>query len=363
MGYSNRDYSRGGGGDGLSLVGVGRWIVGGRVPLFRAFGIDVQAHSTLLIAMVLTLLFLGSGFQWQDRVIAAALLFVIVLLHEFGHCFGARSVGGDADEIVMHPLGGLALTRPPSDWKAHFITTACGPLVNVAICVVCGGLLFALTGRVPWQPIYLHPWTYFRGWLDPVWLLFWIYQTSWALLLFNLLPIYPLDGGRMVQELLWPRVGYYRSMLYAATTGLVACVLVGMAAIAIGAIGLLVLAVLGGMTCVSMRRQLHEFGPHAFGDYDDPFSAAMRQSQRDNRNANRRKTRGPTWAERRRARAAAAERERAVASEAEIDRILAKVSASGMHSLTRGEQRTLREATARQQRATTAATKPARSAR
>src|SRR5258708_6517885 len=85
------------------------WLLSGSVPLFTAFGIRVRAHASLILTVALVLLFgLGQGFTWQDRVQSMSILFVIILLHEFGHCFAARWVGGDAEEILMHPLGGLA---------------------------------------------------------------------------------------------------------------------------------------------------------------------------------------------------------------------------------------------------------------
>ena len=348
MGYENRDYHRHDYGGGTAFQRTGRWLLAGRVPLFRAFGIDVRAHSSLVIAIVLTLLFLplGKGYTWQDAVASSALLFLIVLLHEFGHCFAARWSGGEADEIVMHPLGGLALTRPLSNWRAHLITVAGGPAVNLAICIVCGVGLYAIRHELPWRPFYIEPWQAFRGWLEPAWLLFWVYQTSWTLFLFNLLPFFPLDGGQLVQALLWSRLGYYRSMTISVNVGIVGAITVAMIGLASGSFTFVILAALGFSYCVQMRRQLQEMGPYAFGEYDDPFAAALERSKRENRRANR----GPTRADQRAAKRIAAARAERVAAEAEIDRILAKVSASGMHSLTRGEQRTLRDATERQKR-------------
>ncbi|MCU0689523.1 MAG: hypothetical protein MUE97_07285, partial [Phycisphaerales bacterium] len=94
-------------------------------------------------------------------------LFVLVLLHEFGHCFACRWVGGEADDILMWPLGGLASCRPPHTWKANFITTAGGPLVNVALLPVLGGVLLALGQG--WNVLIFNPLTPFDAWrnLDP----------------------------------------------------------------------------------------------------------------------------------------------------------------------------------------------------
>src|SRR5207248_1746333 len=100
MGYQDRPYYR----DRSYEGGLGAWLLSGRVPLFTAFGIRVQAHSSMIIYSLAVLLFgLGRGFYWQDRVENVTVLFAIVLLHEFGHCFAARWVGGEADEILMTP--------------------------------------------------------------------------------------------------------------------------------------------------------------------------------------------------------------------------------------------------------------------
>src|SRR5688572_26946288 len=90
------------------------WLLTGSVPLFTVFGIRVRAHASMVLYAVLVLIFgLGPGYAWQDRVQNVTLLFAIVLLHEFGHCFAARWVGGEANDILMHPLGGLAMASPP----------------------------------------------------------------------------------------------------------------------------------------------------------------------------------------------------------------------------------------------------------
>jgi len=66
------------------------------------------------------------------------LLFFSVLLHEFGHCFAARSVDGEANEVLLWPLGGLAKCELPHSAWAHFVTAAGGPAVNVLLCGISG---------------------------------------------------------------------------------------------------------------------------------------------------------------------------------------------------------------------------------
>src|SRR5216684_262718 len=108
-------------------------------PLGRFFGIPVKVN--VLFPLVAAGLILRAAFQkdvepgsWIDAAMLMALLFVVVLLHEFGHCFGARAVDGDAQEVMMWPLGGLAFVDVPHTPRANFIAVAAGPAVNLVIC-------------------------------------------------------------------------------------------------------------------------------------------------------------------------------------------------------------------------------------
>jgi len=267
------------------------------------------------------------------------ILFVIVLLHEFGHCFTARWVGGDADDILMHPLGGLASTRPPHRPLPHFLVSAGGPAVNVVICLICGAIIWATTGGLPWSPFSFRSLGAFDSWFDLYRYAFWIYQISWMLLLFNLMPIFPLDGGQMLQAILWPKFGYYKSMLFACVTGMVGAVIGGMIALASMRLNLAILAVCGFMTCYQMRLQVLAAGPYGFQDEVD-YSASLF----DNKSSRRSRSGRSLRKVRKQERLAAIEQNK-------IDAILAKVSASGMHTLTWWEKRTLRKATERQRRA------------
>src|SRR3954462_15787912 len=121
------------------------------IPLFRAFGIQVKVHILYIVitlAMFLREFTKHRAHAADYALIWVVMLFVIVLLHEFGHCFAARYVDGEADEILMWPLGGLAYCRPPMTPMAHFITTAGGPFLNLAFCFVAG-LALLLGGFVP----------------------------------------------------------------------------------------------------------------------------------------------------------------------------------------------------------------------
>src|SRR5947199_261288 len=112
MGFQDRSYYRD---PRSSARNPLMWLLTGSVPLFTAFGIRVRMHASMIILIVMEIIFAESKTRWgtKNAVVAMTILFGSVLLHEFGHCFGARWVGGEADEILMWPLGGLAFTRPP----------------------------------------------------------------------------------------------------------------------------------------------------------------------------------------------------------------------------------------------------------
>src|SRR6516164_3410537 len=131
------------------------------LPMGRLFGVNIRIH--LLFPVVALGLVLRVAFQkdvppnlWIEAVFLVLILFVSVLLHEFGHCFAARAVDGDANEILLWPLGGLAFVEVPHTPRANFMATAGGPAVNVLIGVLVCAIL-ATQSLVP----------SFKPWADP----------------------------------------------------------------------------------------------------------------------------------------------------------------------------------------------------
>ncbi len=137
-------------------------------------------------------------------------LFLIITLHEFGHALACRQVGGTANQIVLWPLGGVAFVDPPPRPGATLWSIAAGPLVNVALLPV----LFILVVLSRWS-----------GWAhampDAYKFLWMILQINVVLLVFNMLPIYPLDGGQILRSLLWFVLGRARSLMVATVLGFV----------------------------------------------------------------------------------------------------------------------------------------------
>ena len=135
--------------------------------LGRWFGVTVRVHLFFplmvlgLILRAVTEKDAATGI-WVDVATMMLLLFISVLLHEFGHCFGARLVDGDASDVLLWPLGGLASLEVPHTAWANFIATLAGPLVNLGLAMLaCAGLLFVTDLKLApplhpfWAPVYI----------------------------------------------------------------------------------------------------------------------------------------------------------------------------------------------------------------
>jgi len=193
----------------------------GSLHLFRLAGVDLYLHwSWFVVAMYEISSRRGSYGSLTFNALEYLALFAIVLLHEMGHALACRSVGGRADEIVLWPLGGVAYVAPPMRPGATLWSIAAGPLVNVGLVFVFVGVR-VLSGTLPWPE---NP-------SDAVWFLHILWIVNLGLLIFNLLPIYPLDGGQIVRALLWFAIGRAQSLLVASIIGFagVAVMLLGVA--------------------------------------------------------------------------------------------------------------------------------------
>jgi len=179
----------------------------GSFRLFRVAGIDVYLHWMWFLVAYLQIVERPNAYSSLGWNVAEYVcLFGIVLLHEFGHSFATRQVGGTADTILLWPLGGVAYVRPPQRPGAELWSIAAGPLVNVVLFVLLAGVLSSTLLDAQSRDVQLL-----------------IKNVAWingGLLFFNLLPVYPLDGGQILRSLLWFAFGPVRSLLYATALGL-----------------------------------------------------------------------------------------------------------------------------------------------
>ena len=197
----------------------------GSFRLFRFAGIEVYLHwSWFLIALYGISIRAGrySSLVWP--VLEYLALFVIVLVHEFGHALACRQVGGQANQIVLWPLGGVAYVAPPPRPGATLWSIAAGPLVNVALFPVLT-ILVARSSASGWRETMPNAYAFIAT----------LWYINRALLFFNLLPIYPLDGGQILQSLLWFVVGRARSLMVTTIIGFIGVAgLIGIALLARG---------------------------------------------------------------------------------------------------------------------------------
>lgn len=316
------------------IFGDGEHPLTWAIPLGAIGGVRVRLHILFLVYAVAQMLwsinqdFFGPAYT----AIAMGLLFVVVLAHEFGHCVACRLVGGDADEIVMWPLGGLEAPHPRDLWRDHLIITLGGPTVNVALVPITSAALWAV-GKpeiILFNPRLMGTVLFELGswWLVGLWLL---HGVNLAVLAFNiLLPTYPLDGGWALEALLWRRMGRRASRELAAVVGLVTAGLLGVFALVADATLVLGVAIFCALVCWTERKRLvaAEFVGGELGGFGEESDDEVGERQ---------------------ARLAQRRIKREQAERAEIDRILAIIADGGMESLSVREKRTLRKATRRRQ--------------
>ncbi len=350
-----------------------RWSL----PLGRLFGINVRVH--ILFPVVALGIILRVAFQrepppvpgaWIDTAMIVGLLFFSVLLHEFGHCFAGRWMDGEANDILLWPLGGLAYVEVPHTPRAHFVTAAGGPLVNLGLCVLAALALIFLCGY--WPP--LQPWVsvdthipfrvndsgatnlYLWGSGDLKLVpaegvglvaivlarLFWV---NWLLLLINVVLIgFPLDGGRMFQSILWRYLGYRQATLAAVFAGFIVMFIVGLAAIVFNELLALCLAVIIYIACrqewIALESGAEE-GPFGY-DFSQGYTSLERDQGTAAAPPRRKQNWWQRWRQKQNAKKMQREQEVREAEERRMDELLAKVQREGMGALSDEEKRFLK---------------------
>lgn len=318
------------------------------IPLYTAWRIRVKIHLIFVFVIIAELIQAAApnGIGFWHRAIGISCLFVLVLLHEYGHCIACRRIGGTADQILMWPLGGLAYCIPPSGWKASLITTAGGPAVNAILWPVFGAALLMLGQG--WDSIIFNPFdpkvaigslhAPSNEMLRVVWWAWWLYFTNALLFLFNMLvPMYPMDGSRVVLALLWRKMPYSQASGIMVKVGFFCAIAMGVYGSVTGQTLLLSLALFGGVMCFLERRRLsmmaEDSHPALAGyDFEKGYKGLPREEEENEKERNKRRAR---------------QEKKDEEDQQELDRILAKIAATGMGSLTRSEKKWLEQASAR----------------
>ena len=329
-------------------------------PIGRISGIAIRIHLLFLFFFVAVVARgMAHGYA-AAALIVQVLLFLSVLLHEFGHCAAARWMDGDANEVLLWPLGGLAKVDIPNTPRAHLVTTLGGPAVNVVLCGLSAAALAAGGLVPPIDPFYdvITPGP-LTAWSDgrPILVsatgamlarLFWV---NWLLFWFNMLLVgFPMDAGRVLQSVLWPHVGYRRATMAAVYAGYgVAVALVLFVWIVIGdnyGPSMLMLLLLALFIFSSCRQQAQLLEMRGLGDdtlfgYD--FSQGYTSLEQEAPAVRRRRRPNfiQRWRQRRAIRKRQREERQRLADERRVDDLLAKVQRGGLESLTEEERRFL----------------------
>ena len=339
-------------------------------PIGRLFGITIRIHvlfPVLALGLVIRAAFNDKTIDgtWQDVAMLMGILFFSVLLHEFGHCFAARFVNGEAEDVLLWPLGGLAAVDVPHTPKANFLTAAGGPAVNLVLCII-SALALAFCFEPAWRPTWdVYPlwYPYRAGAAGQVELHTWsgaaltttnlaavilarFFFVNFFLFLLNVCLVgFPLDGGRMFQCALWPYFGYRQATLYAIYAGWVCVFLVIVAAFAFNEAIALALAFLIGFACHQQRMILETGGDDSLFGYDFSQGYTSLEREEDRAAPPLRKKRGnflQRWLERRAERKHQKDLERQEADETRMDQLLEKIAREGKNALSDEEHRFLK---------------------
>jgi Zn-dependent protease/CBS domain-containing protein len=187
-------------------------------------GIDVFIHATFLLIVG----WYGFTYWQETRTLLGALegvafillLFLAVTLHEYGHALTARKFGIKTRDITLYPIGGVArLERMPDKPIQELWVALAGPAVNVVIAAVLFGWLAFSNALVPLSQLTLATGSFIER----------LMIVNLSLVIFNLIPAFPMDGGRVLRAILAMNMDYVRATQIAATVGQGAAFLFGLA--------------------------------------------------------------------------------------------------------------------------------------
>src|SRR5271169_3923548 len=191
------------------------------IPAGRIFGVELRVHLTFFFLLIFVWLTESAAHGPGNAGRGLALLgfiFGSVVLHELGHALTGMRAGVPAKAIILLPIGGVTLldeTQHPLEpgaltWKRDIRIALAGPLVNIIIAVVAGGVLLAVAPQTHlWSMPYVYSGNLPRS-------LVW---SNLGLALFNLLPAYPMDGGRVLRAVFSRRMDSVRATRRAVSIG------------------------------------------------------------------------------------------------------------------------------------------------
>jgi Zn-dependent protease len=344
MAWEDRDYYRNREQWGEYLGNPGL-ALGFSIPIARVAGISIRFSFWLLLWIVFMYMEALKGIRFIDTTAAAILLVASLICHEFGHRFFAQRVGGSHNEFLLWSAGGLNPAKAPAKITARIATYGGGMLVNFVVAALCAcflllqqprrlsldvGLLNPMVGFFARTIVFYGTATSLSSALAT------LFFINWFMILVNVFPFYCFDGAYLLDAFLSPWLGRFKAINATCITGMVVAVPMFLLSVySESLLGMVIWALLFAGSFVK-RRELKAAGaPSEEDGFGFDWSPAADES------SIRRK---PRWPSRSAVKKAAQER----LDQERIDAILAKVHAQGMQSLSWGEKRALRKATARQ---------------
>jgi hypothetical protein len=336
LAWQDRDYNRGSGNPGDYLANPSG-LLGLSVPFGTWLGVRVRLHFWLLLSFMFLLAGLLDGASFLVIVMDMGLILGSLLLHDFGHRAFAGWVGGELNEFMLWPAGGMVFPNvPPGAWPT-FVGFFGGVAVNFLLAFGSYLSVHVLTGlwlRIPFTnplmslgsiPLSMR---YEPGQLLPLCLAHFAY-INWGLVIANLLPYFWFDGGYLWRSVLQPMIGANAALNVTCIFGMILAVPMFFLALAGHDLVMLIVWAFLFSSAYTARTQM----ALDTEEYSVPYAGRGVEGR----------IRSGRWSARSNARAQAKRRR----DEQKIDDILAKVSAQGMHSLTWFEKRTLRKGSKR----------------
>lgn len=210
------------------------------LKLITIRGIPIRVHASFLL-IVLWAAYIGlasSRTGWLRgaafMVVFTLLLFLCVVLHELGHSLVAQLFGVKVHDITLWPIGGIArLAKMPERPYQEFLITAAGPAVNIVLTLGLAALALIWIGPAALVRIFAAPWELERIFasMSGQALVLWLVVNNASLALFNLVPAFPMDGGRLLRSLLAAILPFGKATRIASIVGQILAVIMGLVAV------------------------------------------------------------------------------------------------------------------------------------
>ena len=313
------------------------------LPLFPIAGIHFRVHFTFIVYALVVVLRGSYGPVEESSVhgastvgMAVGALFVLVFLRELVRALVVRASGGSAEDVVLWPLGSLQGIDPAPGWLAALLSAAVGTAVSAVAFAAMGITLGTITGDWigaglpdPISASWLrkpHSW-----WIDALWSAHW---TGVQLALLSLLPMLPLDGGRVMEAFILRRRGEYDTPRIAAAATLATAATAGLVAIVrdLGTLLTVAISCAGFAAFILWRLRAGDSvaaaRPSWMGNHDEPEERESREVRAERETAEQ-------------------ERQARAAEDRAVDLILEKIAREGADRLSATERATLARATDR----------------